>query len=136
MVNRFIRENMSESEYRPEQRFTRDYLAKKYRYFEIKSEFSVSNLKIDGKPTRSCILDLAIPEEKMAIRLNGGYHFSSDRQVNKDEFQKIALEQAGWYVIDLNHYMMPNLFNKKTDEETVKLAEKELDIEFGKHTKM
>lgn len=126
MTNDFMRRNMTESSYRPEQMFVRDFLSTIHPEWVIKSEYKVSGLKVDGKPYRLCILDIAIRKHKIAIRLNGGYHFSSDRQSNKDEFQKEALQQAGWKVIDFDHYKMPNLFKKKNNIETIKLAEKEI----------
>lgn len=126
MVSDFIRKNMWDSGHRPEQLFTRNFLAQLQPTWKIKSEYRISNLTIDGAKARMCVLDIAVPQHKIAIRLNGGYHFSSDKQIGKDEFQREALEQAGWRVIDLDHHMMPNLFKKKKSNETVKLAEEEL----------
>lgn len=126
MVNEFMRRNMSESEYRQEQMFVRDFLVKIHPKWKIKLEHKVSGLKLDGKPYRRCILDIAVKDTKLAIRLNGGYHFSSSRQRTKDEFQKEALRQAGWKVIDFDYHKMPNLFKKKKNIETIKLAEKEI----------
>jgi len=126
MTNDFMRRNMSESSYRPEQIFVRDFLATIHPKWVIKSEYKVSGLKLDGKPYRRCVLDIAVRKLKLAIRLNGGYHFSSSRQSTKDEFQKEALEQAGWKVLDFDYHKMPNLFKKKKNIETIKLAEKEI----------
>ena len=121
-----MRSNMTESEYRKEQIFVRDFLATIHPKWAIKLEYKIRGLKLDGKPYRRCVLDIAVQKPKLAIRLNGGYHFSSDRQRTKDEFQKEALEQAGWKVIDFDHHKMPNLFKKKKNIETIKLAEKEI----------
>ena len=121
-----MRRNMTESEYRPEQLFVRDFLADTHPFWKVRSEYKVRGLKIDGKPYRKCILDIAIPKDKIAIRLNGGYHFASDRQRIKDEFQKDALEQAGWKVYDFDDHKMPNLFKKKKKVETIKLAKEEI----------
>lgn len=118
---------MWDSSHRPEQMFARDFLAVYYDTWKIKTEYRVSNLKLDGKPYKSCTLDIAVLEpKKIAIRLNGGYHFSSSLQRTKDEFQKEALIQAGWIVVDFDHHKMPNLFKKKKDEETIKFAKLEI----------
>lgn len=127
MTNQFARRNMWDSEYRPEQMFVIDFLSKAKPIWVIKAEYPVKDLKIDGKPWRNCTLDIAIPKEKIAIRINGGYHFTSASQRNKDELQKEALKQAGWIVIDFDVHMMPSLFKKKKNEETVKLAVMEIE---------
>lgn len=126
MGNEFARKNMWESDYRPEQLFTRDFLSELHPEWVIKTEYPIDRLTLDGKPWRPCRLDIAIIDIKMAIRLNGGYHFSSGVQRNKDEYQKEALKQAGWHVFDFDSHMMPNLFKKKKSEETVKLAQEEI----------
>ena len=126
MTNDFMRRNMTESEYRQEQLFVRDFLSKIHPEWVIMLEHKISGLKVDGKPYRRCILDIAIQSTRVAIRLNGGYHFASSRQETKDEFQKESLEQAGWKVIDFDHHKMPNLFKKKKNIETIKLAEEEI----------
>ncbi len=122
---------MVDSDYRPEQMFARDYIEEKHPDWVIKLEYPINNLTIDGKPTKPCTLDIAIPKEKIAIRLNGGYHFSSGRQELKDELQKEALIQDGWKVVDFDHYKMINLFKKKKNEETIKLAKEEVDKYLG-----
>jgi len=113
----FIRKNMSDSEYRPEQIFVRDFLPKCFQSpIIVNLEESISGLMIDGKPYRRAIVDIVVfygGIGQMAIRLNGGYHFVSTKQRTKDDFQKTALEQAGWEVVDFNDYDMPNLFKKK-----------------------
>ena len=127
MGNDFARKNMWDSEYRPEQIFTRDYILKKHPNLIIKLEYPQSQLKLDGKPYRKCILDIAIPSKKIAIRLNGGYHHISSRQGLKDEFQKEALLQSGWVVIDFDSYKMPNLFNGIHNDKTIKSVEEEVE---------
>ncbi len=136
MANNFARRNMWDSDYRQEQIFTRDFLAKLYPEWEIKQEYPVKNLTIDGKRARPCILDIAVPKEMIAIRLNGEYHFTSGRQQLKDEFQKEALQQAGWDVLDFDCFKMINLFKKNKKEETVKLAEGEILKQLGKHSNL
>lgn len=131
MVNSFITKNMVDTDYRPEQIFARDYIAEKYPDWIQKLEYKMYNLTLDDVKYRNCILDIAITNKKIAIRLNGGYHFSSGRQELKDELQKEALKQDGWRVVDFDHYKMPNLFKKKKNEETIKLAREEVDKYLG-----
>jgi len=131
MGNKFASENMWDSSHRPEQLFTVKYIADEYPDWTIKTEYPVGNLSVDGKPYRTCILDIAVTQpRKIAIRLNGGYHFTSSRQELKDELQKIALEQVGWQVLDLDHHMLPWLFKvkKSSSKKTLKLATEELDF--------
>jgi len=116
-MNDFIRRNMWDNANRPEQMFAIKHLKTIFPDHDIKSEFVVRNLLIDGKPYKRCIIDVAIPKKKIAIRFNGGYHHVSSRQQNKDNFQKIALEQAGWLVLDFNSFLMPNLFKRKKNEQ-------------------
>ena len=124
---------MWDSEYRPEQLFVRDFLAKTYPDWIIRTEYPVKNLTLDGEKRPNATLDLAVIQpKKIAIRLNGGYHYSSDRQRLKDEFQKISLEQAGWEVWDLDHEIFVNVWKKKKSEATVKLAEEELSSYIAK----
>ena len=132
MTNQFMRKNVWDNEYRPEQMFARDYLAELNEKWTIKTEYPVLGLTIDGKQWRKCVLDIAIMDPKIAVRLNGGYHFASGVQRNKDEFQKEALIQAGWVVVDFDSFMMPNLFKKKKNDETVKLAKEEMRKQLGK----
>jgi len=100
MGNEFARKNMWDSDYRPEQLFVRDFLATLHPNWKIKTEYVISKLTLDDKPYRSCKPDIAIPAEKLIIRVNGMYHYTSDVQRTKDGFQKEALIQAGWKVID------------------------------------
>lgn len=126
-MNDFQRKNMWDSDYRPEQIIVNNYILDKFPNLTTKMEFKLK-LELDGKHYRQCKLDIAIPSKKIGIRLNGGYHFNSNRQETKDEFQKEALRQMGWSVIDLDHYNLPNLFKKK---KTLKLIEDELGEYLG-----
>ncbi len=129
--NSFATKNMWDSAHRPEQTFTLYYLADKYPDWTIKTEYLVSKLTLDGDPRPNATLDIAvISPKKIAIRMNGAYHFVSARQELKDEFQKICLEQAGWEVVDLDHHMLPYLFKvKKTSSDTtLNKATEELDF--------
>lgn len=131
MGNSFASNNMWDSAHRPEQTFTLYYLADNFPEWTIETEYLVKNLTLDGAKRPNCTLDIAVRSpEKIAIRLNGGYHFASERQELKDEFQKIALEQKGWKVVDIDHHMYPNLFKvkKTSSDKTLKLAEEELDF--------
>ncbi len=123
--------------YRPEQYFTRDFLAEKYPFLEIKTEFHIKGLTLDGKPYRNCKPDIAVVEKKLIIRINGMYHYKSPRQQLKDEFQKKALEQAGWYVIDFDCRTMEYLFRvkRKSSDTTLNKAMEEIEKVLGKHKK-
>ena len=134
MANDFARRNMWDVDYRKEQLFSRDFLADLYPNWVFRLEYRMYNLTIDEKKYRNAVLDIAITNEKIAIRLNGGYH--TGQQKVKDEFQKDALTQDGWWVIDFDHYMMPNLFKKNKNDETVKLAEVEIVNQLGKMSRL
>ncbi len=122
---------MWDSSNRPEQKFVVDYLKTLFPDWKIQTEYRINDLKIDGKPYRNCILDIAILNKKIAIRLNGGYHRVSGRQGTKDAFQMIALEQMGWRVVDFDDHQMPNLFKKKKNDTTIKLAKDEINLELS-----
>ena len=117
---------MWDADYRQEQMFARDYIAEIHPDWELCLEKPIYDLELDEKPYRNCVLDIAVMNKSIAIRLNGEYHFTSSKQGLKDEFQKEALQQAGWKVVDFNFFNMPNLFKKKKKEETVKLAKEEI----------
>ena len=129
--NSFATKNMWDSAHRPEQLFTVSYLADLNPKWTIKTEHLVTNLTLDGAKRPNATLDIAVTSpEKIAIRMNGAYHFISARQELKDEFQKLSLEQAGWKVVDLDHHMLPYLFKvkKTSSDKTFKLATEELDF--------
>jgi len=125
----FITRNMDEqgnSEYRREQvrvaRILRDQLGNS----KIRQEYQVYNLKIDGEKTADAFLDVAIPKNKIAIRLMGGIHLSSGTRKMKDWYQKEALVQAGWKVFDLFEDDFPNLWKKKRSHEVDMASKKEV----------
>lgn len=114
--NYFINKNMGESgntEYRKEQVKTTHILRNMYPELDIIQEYEVDNLTIDGVPTSHCVLDIAIPSKKIAIRLMGGVHQMSKSRRRKDEFQEEALLENGWMVIDMIADEYPNLWGKK-----------------------
>lgn len=114
--NYFINKNMGESnntEYRKEQVKTTKILRKLYPELIITQEYEVNNLTLDGTPTNHCVLDIAIPSKKIAIRLMGGIHQISKSRIRKDEFQMYALEEIGWKVIDMIADEYPNLWGKR-----------------------
>ena len=114
--NYFINKNMGESgntEYRKEQVKTTHILRNIYPELDIVQEYEVDNLTIDGIPTSHCVLDIAIPSKKVAIRLMGGIHQMSKSRRRKDEFQEEALLEAGWIVIDMIADEYPNLWGRK-----------------------
>jgi len=126
MGNDYARRNMWDSDYRKEQLLTRDILTELHPKLTIKTEFFIKNLTLDGKPYRSCKPDIAITAERIVIRINGMYHYTSSRQIDKDFYQKKALEQAGWKVIDFDCRKMENLFKSHWTEKTLKLAKQEI----------
>ena len=70
----------------------------------MRTQFRVKNLQLveDIKPTNPPpMLDICIPELKVAIRVNGLIH-QTRRNRLKDEDQKIVLEGNGWTVIDVD----------------------------------
>ena len=114
--NYFINKNMGEAgntEYRKEQVKTTHILRNIYPQLQITQEYEVDNLTLDGTPTAHCVLDIAIPSKKIAIRLMGGVHQASKSRIRKDEFQKEALMESGWKVIDMVADEYPNLWGKK-----------------------
>jgi len=123
----WILRNMGEqgnTEYRREQvrcaRILRDRLGVAL----VKQEYVVKNLKIDGASAPNCVLDIAIPSEKIAIRLMGAIHQASKKRGIKDWYQKEALGQAKWAVYDFYADKFPNLWNPKRSHE-IDMASKE-----------
>src|SRR3990170_4924621 len=90
----------------------------------VKQEYVVKNLKIDGASAPNCVLDIAIPSEKIAIRLMGAIHQASKKRGIKDWYQKEALGQAKWAVYDFYADKFPNLWNPKRSHE-IDMASKE-----------
>jgi|TARA_B110001454_G_scaffold154542_1_gene143840 hypothetical protein len=114
--NYFINKNMGEAcntEYRKEQVKTTRILKELYPKLSIVQEYKVDQLTLDGTPTSHCVLDIAIPSKKIAIRLMGGIHQASKSRIRKDDFQKEALIESKWIVIDMIADEYPNLWGKK-----------------------
>ena len=96
-------------EYRPEQirlvNALREYFSKQ----DVYQEYRVNNLMVEGTKVPHCVLDVAVMipgKQKIAIRINGEYHFASEKQRSKDYWQRMALEEKGWKVLDFDkHYM-------------------------------
>lgn len=88
---------------------------------DVIQEYSVSGLTIDGKPYPTAKPDIAIPKDKIIIRLMGPPHKKKNRK-DKDWFQKTALEALGWIVIDFWYDLMPNLWEKDRCELNDQLA--------------
>lgn len=75
----------------------------------IKTQHHV-NLTTNDYGKRSCILDIAIPQMKIAIRVMGGIHGEPWAISPKDETQGELLEKIGWTVIDVWHTERPDLW--------------------------
>lgn len=115
-ANFFINKKMGEvcnTEFRKEQVKTTMILRKIYPQLKIIQEYKVSNLTIDGIPTNHCVLDIAIPQQKVAIRLMGGIHQMSKSRIKKDEWQKEALMESGWIIIDMIADKYTNIWGSK-----------------------
>jgi very-short-patch-repair endonuclease len=113
--------------YRIEQMRAIEILKELYTKSEIETEYVIRNLTIDGKKTSPAIVDIVIKPQKIAIRLNGEIHTKSASRRKKDENQKIALEEAGWKVVDFWYYKLPNLWTRnKYTEEIRKKAREEI----------
>ena len=128
--NFFINRKMGEvcnTEFRKEQVKTTMILRKIYPQLKILQEYKVSDLTIDGVPANHCVLDIAIPVKKVAIRLMGGIHQISKSRVRKDEWQKQALMESGWTVIDMVADEYPNLWGSK-DSNDVKCIKEVMDM--------
>jgi very-short-patch-repair endonuclease len=72
----------------------------------ITMQYQVNDLATPGKtvvPIMRPILDIAIPDLKIAIRVMGEVHGMPWAQTPHDEIQGIILEYNGWTVIDVWH---------------------------------
>jgi len=125
----WILRNMGEqqnTEYRREQvrcaRILRDKLGNN----QVKQEYTLRNLKIDGERAPNCILDIAIPKEKMAVRLMGKIHDKSKKRGVKDWYQQESLIQAGWAVYDFHEDDFPNLWKPKRGHEVDQASKEEV----------
>jgi len=129
MGSNWIMRNMGEqgnTEYRREQvrcaRILRDRLGNN----AVRQEYTLKNLKIDGGRAPNAILDIAIPKEKMAIRMMGKIHDKSKKRSLKDWYQGEALIQAGWVVYDFKEDDFPNLWNNKRNHEIDQASKEEV----------
>jgi len=125
----WILRNMGEqgnTEYRREQvrcaRILRDRLGNN----AVRQEYVLKNLKIDGERAPNAILDIAIPKEKMAIRLMGKIHDKSKKRNLKDWYQGEALIQAKWAVYDFHEDDFPNLWKPKRGAEVDQASKEEV----------
>jgi len=75
----------------------------------LKTQFRV-NLTTPMYGKRSCILDIAIPQLMIAIRVMGGVHGEPWAINAKDETQGELLKRFGWDVIDVWHTERPDLW--------------------------
>jgi very-short-patch-repair endonuclease len=71
---------------------------------ECKLQYQVDDLEtIEGYPIVRPILDIAVPELKIAVRVMGEVHGMPWAMNAHDEIQKEVLEANGWDVIDVWH---------------------------------
>ena len=91
---KFIDKNMAsgQKDYRPEQMKTTKVLRMEFPDLDIRQEYRVSCLKIDGHGVAPAVLDIAILNPKIAIRMMGEIHQGSKRVRMKDQYQMYALE--------------------------------------------
>lgn len=125
----WILRNMGEqqnTEYRREQvrcaRILRDRLGNS----AVRQEYVLRNLTIDGERAPNAILDLAIPKEKIAIRMMGKIHDKSQKINLKDWYQREALIQAKWAVYDFHEDDFPNLWKPKRGAEVDQASKEEV----------
>ncbi len=125
----WILRNMGEqgnTEYRREQVRCARILRDKLGNGAIRQEYTLRNLKIDGARAPNAILDIAIPKEKMAIRMMGKIHDKSKKINLKDWYQREALIQAGWVVYDFHEDDFPNLWKPKRSQEVDQASKEEV----------
>ena len=124
----FIDKNMNVGmkDYRPEQMKVQKILHEEFPELEIRLEYSVGGLKIDGHPCASAVLDIAVLGYKVAIRMMGEIHQWSKKSRVKDQYQMYALEEAGWTVIDFIKDEFPAVWNRSKKEEKLKEAKNEV----------
>ncbi len=67
-------------------------------------------------------VDIAYPDEKLAIEVDGPSHFSriSGRELGNSRFKKSTLEQLGWKVISIHYLDWERLYSDKDCEEFLK----------------
>ena len=124
----FIDKNMNVGmkDYRPEQMKVQKILHEEFPELEIRLEYSVGGLKIDGHPCASAVLDIAVLGYKVAIRMMGEIHQWSKKSRVKDQYQMYALEEAGCTVIDFIKDEFPAVWNRSKKEEKLNEAKNEV----------
>ena len=130
----FIDKNMNVGmkDYRPEQMKVQKILHEEFPELEIRLEYSVGGLKIDGHPCAGAVLDIAVLGYKVAIRMMGEIHQWSKKSRVKDQYQMYALEEAGWTVLDFIKDEFPAVWNRSKKEEKLYEAKKEVLDRLGK----
>ena len=125
---KFIDKNMAsgQKDYRPEQMKTTKGLRTEFPDLDIRQEYRVSYLKIDGHGVAPAVLDIAILNPKLAIRMMGEIHQGAKRVRMKDQYHMYALEEAGWKVIDLIKDEFPAVWSKSKKEDKLNEAKKEI----------
>ncbi len=125
----WILRNMGEqqnTEYRREQvrcaRILRDRLGNS----AVRQEYTLRNLTIDGERAPNAILDIAIPKEKIAIRLMGKIHDKSQKRNLRDWYQREALIESKWAVYDFHEDDFPNLWKPKRSQEVDQASKEEV----------
>ena len=118
--------NVGMKDFRPERMKVERILHEEFPDLEIRLEFPVNNLKIDGHPCAGAVLDIAILGYKVAIRMMGEIHQWSKKSRVKDQYQLYALEEAGWQVIDFIKDEFPAVWNKSKKEVKLNEAKKEV----------
>ena len=125
---KFIDKNMAsgQKDYRPEQMKTTKVLRTEFPDLDVRQEYRVSYLKIDGHGVAPAVLDIAIMNPKIAIRMMGEIHQGSKRVRMKDQYQMYALEEAGWKVIDMIKDEFPAVWSKSKKEDKLNEAKQEI----------
>ncbi len=125
----WILRNMGEqqnTEYRREQvrcaRILRDRLGNS----AVRQEYTVRHLTIDGERAPNAILDIAIPKEKIAVRLMGKIHDKSKKRNLGDWYQRESLIEAKWAVYDFHEDDFPNLWKPKRSAEVDQASKEEV----------
>ena len=135
MTKYFIWKNMGSKgkDYRNEQIKAKKILQEEFKKYTIELEYPVRNLTLEGHKEPNAKLDIVLlyNEKKYGIRVMGGIHTSSESKRNKDKYQKLALEEHKWVIIDFWEDEMPNLWSEKSDNETYKLAKNEVLKKIG-----
>ena len=119
----WIRKNMSDNQFRPEQIYCCQLLKEIIPEANIEMEYLVNLEPVDSIDVKRALLDIAITfsgefeglvfnEVKVAIRINGEVH-EKPRQIIKDADQRFVLEGNGWKVYDFWFNKIPEIWNRK-----------------------